>query len=53
MLSHSVMLWNEQNGTRPLKDLANQSQMTAALSKTNPVYQNKAKAFDLVSPAPN
>ena len=51
MLHYSFMLFNEQNGTRPLKDI--QDMMQQNLSKTNPVHTAKAKAFDLANAIPN
>ena len=51
MLHYSFMLFNEQNGTRPIKDLHEIMQQN--LSKTNPVHTAKAKAFDLANAIPN
>lgn len=53
MLNYSNLLFNEQNGTRPIKDLAVHELLQQNLSKTNPVHTTKAKAFDLVSAIPN
>ncbi len=53
MLGYSMLLFNEQNGTRPVKDIAIQELMQQNLSKTNPVHTTKAKAFDLANAIPN
>lgn len=53
MLSYSMILFNEQNGTRPIKDIALYELMQQNLSKTNPVHTTKAKAFDLANAIPN
>jgi len=50
MLHYSFLLFNEQNGTRPIKDIHEAMQN---LSKTNPVHMAKAKAFDLANAIPN
>jgi len=53
MLSYSLLLFNEQNGTRPIRDTAMQELMQQNLAKTNPVHTTKAKAFDLANAIPN
>ena len=59
MLEESKALWNEfTNGTKPVEPLNYQHLVGTANnnsfnnSKTNPIGNNKAKAFDLNSPNP-